>query len=241
MNCHEEKIRVAMVDDHPVVREGLRAFLQLASDIEIVHEFEDGETAVRMLQDSQLSVDVVIMDLKMPGPCDGIAAIRQLHALRPALRLLALTSFSDSEAAIAALSAGAIGYLQKDVPPDLLLGSIRQAAAGRMVMEQSAWAAANAINEVSPAVPPTQTADVMSSSDKQDQPAITTLADPLTERERDVLEELARGLSNKEIGINLGISEKTVKVHVSHILGKLNVFDRTQAVLYAVKLGLVKL
>jgi NarL family two-component system response regulator LiaR len=241
MHCQEGKIRVAVVDDHPVVREGLRAFLQLAADIEIVHEFEDGETAVRILQDSQLPVDVVIMDLKMPGPCDGIAAIRQLHAFRPSLRLLALTSFSDSEAAIAALTAGAIGYLQKDVPPDLLLGSIRQAAAGRMVMEQSAWTAAQATKKTPSPVPPAQCSDSMSTTDTRSHPAPTVLSEPLTDRERDVLQELARGLSNKEIGTELGISEKTVKVHVSHILGKLNVFDRTQAVLYAVKLGLVEL
>lgn len=229
MSQEKVHIRVAIVDDHPVVREGLRAFLELADDIEIVCELENGEAAVNVLQNPEVQVDVAIIDLKMPGPFDGIEAIRRLHHRRPELRLLALTSFQDNEAAIAVLTAGAIGYLHKDVPPDLLLGGIRQAAAGRMVMEQTAWAAAQAVKSDSTG-PATEHAAP---------PA--TLAEPLTERERDVMHAMARGLSNKEIGHDLGISEKTVKVHVSHILGKLAVLDRTQAVLLAVKLKLVEI
>lgn len=229
MNEEKVCIRVAIVDDHPVVREGLRAFLQLADDIKIVCELENGEAAVNILQNSEVQVDVAIMDLKMPGPVDGIEAIRRLHQRRPELRLLALTSFQDNEAALAALTAGAIGYLHKDVPPDLLLGGIRQAAAGRMVIEQTAWAAAQAVKGNCTGLAAEHSAP----------PA--ALVDPLTERECDVLQAMARGLSNKEIGHDLGISEKTVKVHVSHILGKLSVFDRTQAVLLAAKLRLVEI
>ncbi|GMA63915.1 response regulator [Alicyclobacillus fastidiosus] len=142
MNRH--KIRVAIVDDHPVVREGLRAFLQLADDIEVVGEAESGESAVRLLQNADTHVDVAIMDLKMPGAFDGIEAIARLRRSRPSLRILALTSFQDDETALAAVRAGAIGFLHKDVPPDLLLGGIRQAATGRMVLEANVWAAAQA-------------------------------------------------------------------------------------------------
>lgn len=222
-------IRVAIVDDHPVVREGLRAFLQMADDIEVVCELESGEAAVNVLQNPDVEVDVAIMDLKMPGRVDGIEAIRWLRQLRPGLKLLALTSFQDSEAAISALTAGAIGYLHKDVPPDLLLGGICQAAAGRMVMEQTAWAATQSHKP--------EAADSGKSEHGTDSIGI----EPLTDRERDVLLVMARGLSNKEIGSELGISEKTVKVHVSHIFGKLGVFDRTQAVLLAARRGMVQI
>lgn len=214
----EAVIHVAIVDDHPVVREGLRAFLQMADDIEIVGEADGAEAAVRLLENPEFAVDVVIMDLKMPGPYDGIEAIRRLCAARPALRMLALTSFHDDEAAAAALSAGAVGYLHKDVSPDLLLGGIRQAAAGKMVVERHTWQSS-------------QTAPQSS----------VNVRETLTERELDVLKAMAQGLSNKEIGNLLGISEKTVKVHVSHILAKLDVYDRTQAVLLAARLRLVQI
>lgn len=224
------RIRVAIVDDHPIVREGLRAFLKMAEDIDVVCELDSGEAAVSVLRDEGLDVDVAVMDLKMPGAFDGVEAIRRLHQLRPPLKLLALTSFQDSETALAALTAGAIGYLHKDVPPDLLLGGIRQAAAGRMVMEQTAWVAAQARQPEGsgPATP-------------VDAPGESDLIEPLTDREQDVLRAMARGLSNKEIGRALGITEKTVKVHVSHILSKLGVFDRTQAVVLAAKTGMVEI
>ncbi len=229
MSEENTHIRIAIVDDHPVVREGLRAFLQLADDIEVVCELATGEAAVQVLQDARLAVDVVVMDLKMPGPVDGVEAIRRLRELRPSLKLLALTSFQDSESAIAALRAGAVGYLHKDVPPDLLLGGIRQAATGRMVMEQTAWAATQA-NQSEPVARVSERAVEGSAA-----------AEPLTDRELNVLQAMARGLSNKEIGGALGISEKTVKVHVSHILSKLGVFDRTQAVVLAAKRGMVEI
>ncbi|WDL99120.1 response regulator [Alicyclobacillus sp. ALC3] len=230
MSEENTRIRVAIVDDHPVVREGLRAFLQLAGDITVVCELDTGEAAVQVLQDTHLAVDVVVMDLKMPGPVDGVEAIRRLRNLRPGLKLLALTSFQDRETAISALAAGAVGYLHKDVPPDLLLGGIRQAAAGRMVMEQTAWAATQASQ-------PERLPRVHSEQAVGDSAA----AEPLTDREHDVLQAMAHGLSNKEIGGTLGISEKTVKVHVSHILSKLGVLDRTQAVLLAAKRGMVEI
>lgn len=215
-------IRVAIVDDHPVVLEGLRAFLQLAEDIDIVGEANSGEEAVQLAISTD--VDVILMDLVMPGQFDGIEAIRQIRRLCPQVKLLALTSFQQDETALAAISAGAIGYLHKDVPPDLLLGGIRQAATGRMVIEANVWAAANEAKE-------------RSDQTQAGQPVV----EPLTLREREVLSALAKGQSNKEIGATLGITEKTVKVHVSHILAKCNVYDRTQAALWAVKAGLVEL
>ncbi|MFD1673737.1 response regulator [Alicyclobacillus fodiniaquatilis] len=227
----ETTIRVAIVDDHPVVREGLRAFLQLAEDIEIVWEAENGDHAVAMAERAQ--TDIVIMDLVMPGACDGVEAIRRIHGQRPDVRILALTSFQQEQAALDALSAGAIGYLHKDVSPDLLLGGIRQAAAGHMVIEENIWAAAQKAEYARGEA--TLPMDVASEQSKQ------THVESLTQRERQVLAAMAEGHSNKEIGAKLGISEKTVKVHVSHIIAKLNVFDRTQAVLVAVKLGLVDL
>ncbi|MFB5190568.1 response regulator [Alicyclobacillus fastidiosus] len=248
MNRH--KIRVAIVDDHPVVREGLRAFLQLADDIEVVGEAECGESAVRLLGNPHTPVDVAIMDLKMPGAFDGTEAIVQLRRLQPGLRILALTSFQDNETALAAVSAGAIGFLHKDVPPDLLLGGIRQAATGRMVLEANVWAAAQArrvhaegarASGLSRQPAMESTAQTDGEGGIVDATGSNGKGESLTEREREVLQAMARGLSNKEIGALLGISEKTVKVHVSHILGKLDVLDRTQAVLLAAKLRLVSL
>lgn len=231
------KIRVAMVDDHPVVLEGLRAFLQLADDILIVGEAHSGQEAIELA--TSTNVDVVIMDLVMPGHIDGIEAIRQIRLMRPAIQLLALTSFQQDESALAAISAGAIGYLHKDVSPDLLLGGIRQAATGRMVMEANVWAAANdPKKQLSGGAARNEDAET-----KRDSPmnGLRMLTEPLTERELEVLREMATGLSNKEIGLQLGITEKTVKVHVSHILAKCNVFDRTQAVVFAIKTGMVEL
>jgi NarL family two-component system response regulator LiaR len=195
----------------------------MADDLEVVGEADSGERAIQLFRDPAFAVDVVIMDLKMPGPCDGVEAIRTLTSLRPSLRILALTSFDDDASAAAALAAGAVGYLQKDVAPDILLGGIRQATAGKMVLERHVWNSTQRVR---------QTADQASPG---------RLREALTDRELDVLRAMARGLSNKEIAAALGISEKTVKVHVSHILGKMEVLDRTQAVLLAAKLRLVKI
>lgn len=221
-------IRVAVVDDHPVVREGLRAFLQLARDIEIVAEAENGLAAVALIQSETL--DVVLMDLVMPGDLDGVAATRAILNACPDVRVIALTSFQDTERMMNALDAGAISYLQKDVNPDDLLYAIRQAALGRTVLEPAALQALRTARTTTDqtersALQPDRRGDV----------------EPLTQREQEVLEALAKGMSNKEIAGALGITEKTVKVHVSHILAKFGVYDRTQAILAASRFGFVTL
>jgi two-component system, NarL family, response regulator LiaR len=212
------KISVAIVDDHPVVREGLRAFLQLAGDIEIVAEASSGVEAVSLVK--EVAVDLVMMDLMMPGEFGGVEAIRRIHEEHPEIKLLALTSFQEEQIGLDALAAGAVGFLYKDVEPDLLLSGIRQAVAGIMVLEADVWTA---------------------SQSGRRSPSAAEPAEPLTNREREVLREMGSGRSNKEIAAQLCISEKTVKVHVSHILGKLCVYDRTQAVLEAARLGMVDL
>ena len=228
------KIRVAIVDDHPVVREGLRAFLQLSPEIEIVGEANDGPQAVSLNQSQD--IDVLLMDLQMPGAYDGVEAIRLIMAERSQTRIIVLTSFQDADRMLDALAAGAIGYLQKDVQPDDLLGAIRQAANGRSVLEPQAFALLqrHPLKRDGPVGAVTLDEHSHPKSD-------ISYIEPLTGREQQVLEALAKGMSNKEIAAVLFITEKTVKVHVSHILAKLCVYDRTQAILAAARLGLVHL
>jgi len=222
MTPRNAKIRVGLVDDHPVVREGLRSFLQLAEDIEVVAEAGSGREAIEVAQ--TIAVDVLLMDLVMQGELDGITATRQISREHPDIRILALTSFQDTPRMMSVIEAGAISYLQKDVSPDHLLNAIRQTAAGRTVLEPSALVELRRTSS---------TPDFKADSIR--------LLEPLTQREQEVLHALSNGLSNKEIASKLGIAEKTVKVHVSHILAKLGVYDRTQALLAAAKLGLVHL
>jgi NarL family two-component system response regulator LiaR len=207
------RIRVLIVDDHAVVRRGLRAFLDLQSDVEVVGEAADGATAEEMA--ANLSPDVVLMDLVMPGT-DGIATIRRLREARGKTTVLVLTSFLDDVHVFAALQAGAAGYLLKDVQPDELVRAIRQVHQGESALHPKV--AARLVQHTA-------------------QPA--SFAD-FTPRERDVLRLLAEGFANKEIARRLSLSEKTVKTHVSNILQKLGVADRTQAALLAVRRGLVQ-
>lgn len=248
MTQRNAKIRVGLVDDHPVVREGLRSFLQLAEDIEVVAEAGSGREAIEVVQ--TIAIDVLLMDLVMEGEHDGITATRQISRAHPEIRILALTSFQDATRMMSVIEAGAISYLQKDVSPDHLLSAIRQTAAGRTVLEPSALlelrrTAITTTSESTPAPTPTPTPRSTSASAPTSTLAnradLLRLVEPLTQREQEVLHALANGLSNKEIAAKLGIAEKTVKVHVSHILGKLGVYDRTQALLAAAKLGLVHL
>ena len=207
-------IRVLLVDDHSVVRQGLRMFLSLDPDLDIVGEAANGAEAVRLAHDYQ--PDVVLMDLLMPV-MDGITAITQLRRELPDIEIVALTSVLEDTAVIGAIRAGAIGYLLKDTEAEELRKAIKAAAAGQVQL--SPKVAARLMREVQ--VP--------------DSP------ESLTERETEVLRLLARGCSNKEIAHTLSIGEKTVKTHVSNILSKLNVPSRTQAALYAVRIGLVSL
>jgi NarL family two-component system response regulator LiaR len=207
-------IRVLIADDHAVVRQGLRAFLELQDEIEVVAEAADGEEALDAVQ--RLAPDVVLMDLVMPR-LDGIEAIRRLRERAPAARVIVLTSFGD-ERVLPAIRAGAAGYLLKDVQPPELVRAIRAVHGGESLL--------------APAV----TATVMEQLAREAGGRAPGAS--LTEREREVLALIARGLSNKRIARELGVAEKTVKAHVGNILGKLDLADRTQAALYAVREGL---
>jgi DNA-binding NarL/FixJ family response regulator len=212
-----DAIRVLLVDDHAVVREGLRNFLALQDGLEIVGEASDGNEAIE--QAERLEPDVILMDLVMPG-LDGIGAMRQLRARSPSSRVIVLTSFLEDERVLPAIQAGAAGYLLKNVEPAELARAIRAAHAGEAIIDPTA--AARLVHAIADEARP-----------RIEEP------ERLTRRERDVLELIARGRSNKRIALELGISEKTVKTHVGHLLAKLGVSDRTQAALMAVEEGLV--
>ncbi len=206
-------IRLLIVDDHSVVREGLRAFLRLQAGIEVVGEAASADDAVSVAATS--SPDVVLLDLVMPEG-DGIGAIRRLLEVAPGVRVLVLTSFADDAQIFAAIAAGAAGYLLKDVDPQALADGIRDVHAGR------------------PALHASVAARLMRRSGS---PRPTS--DHLTPRERDVLRLVVEGLANKQIAQRLGIGEKTIKTHVSRLLAKLGVTDRTQAAVLAIREGLV--
>jgi DNA-binding NarL/FixJ family response regulator len=212
-----DAIRVLLVDDHAVVREGLRNFLALQDGLEIVGEASDGAEAIEQAQ--RLEPDVILMDLVMPG-LDGIGAMRQLRVRSPGSRVIVLTSFLEDERVLPAIQAGAAGYLLKNVAPAELARAIRAAHAGEAIIDPTA--AARLVHAIADDARP-----------RIEEP------ERLTRRERDVLELIARGQSNKRIALELGISEKTVKTHVGHVLAKLGVTDRTQAALLAVQEGLV--
>ena len=205
--------RVLIADDHGVVRQGLRMFLGADPELEIVGEARDGAEALRLTR--QLRPDVVLMDLLMPV-MDGIKATAAIRREAPDTEVVALTSVLEDEAVIDAMRAGAIGYLLKDTDAHELRRAIKAAAAGQVQL--SPQAAARLLREV-------RTPE--------------KIEEPLTERETEVLRLLAQGKSNKEIARALHIAEQTVKTHVSHILDKLGVPSRTQAALYAIRIGLV--
>jgi DNA-binding NarL/FixJ family response regulator len=207
-------IRILLVDDHAVVRQGLKMFLGLDPDLEVVGEAENGEEALRLTR--ELQPDVVLMDLLMPV-MDGITAIASIRRDFPDTEVIALTSVLEDEAVMKAMRAGAIGYLLKDTHAEELRWAIKAAAAGQVQL--SPQAAARLMREVRAPESP----------------------EKLTERETDVLRLLALGRANKEIALELNIGEKTVKTHVSSILRKLDVPSRTQAALYAVRIGLVSM
>ncbi len=207
-------VRVLITDDHSVVRQGLRMFLSLDPELEVVGEAANGEEALRMARD--LSPDVVLMDLVMPV-MDGISATGAIRSELPDVEVIALTSVLEDASVTGAVKAGAIGYLMKDTEAEELGRAIKAAAEGRVYLAPEA--AARLMREVrTPESPET-----------------------LTERETEVLQLLARGKANKQIATSLYVTEKTVKAHVSSILAKLGVQSRTQAALYAVRAGLVSI
>ncbi|MEU5859708.1 MULTISPECIES: response regulator transcription factor [unclassified Nonomuraea] len=206
-------IRVLIADDHPVVRQGLRTFLDLQDDITVVGEAADGAQAVELA--GELAPDVLLLDLKMPV-LDGLGALERLTG--SATRVVVLTSVSDRSDVGPAMRAGASGFLYKDVDPSALVQAVRAVHNGQVLLApEAAEAMLSAPAAASAAAPG---------------PA------PLTEREREVLALIAAGRSNREIARSLAVAEKTVKTHVSNVLMKLGVQDRTQAALYAVRHGL---
>jgi len=212
------KIRILVVDDHIVVRKGLMAILETEPGIEVVGEAGDGKEAVEKA--CSLLPDVVLMDLVMPG-MDGIEATRQIKQRVPQVQVLVLTSFSTNDKVIPSLSAGATGYLLKDATPVDLVKAIEQVAQGDGALH------------------PAVTRYVLGQI--KNMPEETTVEEELTEREKEVLQYMAQGYSNAEIARLLVVSNATVHTHVSRILSKLNVSSRTQAVLYALKRGIVSL
>jgi DNA-binding NarL/FixJ family response regulator len=205
-------IRVLLVDDHAVVRMGLRAFFDMLDDIEVVGEASDGSEGVAMTR--RLKPDVVLMDLLMPN-MDGITAIGRIKAEMPETEIVTMTSFIEEEKVTAALEAGASGYVLKDAEAEEVATAIRAAFAGEVHLD--------------PAV-----ARLLAQRMRQKKSPADALVEPLTDREREVLGLLAHGMSNKEIAAKLFITERTARTYVSNILGKLGLASRTQAALWAV-------
>jgi len=211
----EDGIRILVVDDHPVVRQGLRAFLDTRDGMTVVGEAGDGEAAVAEV--ARLRPDVILMDLLMPG-MDGLTAIGHIRSADPGARILVLTSFSSADQVVPAVRAGAAGYLLKDAAPEEVEAAVRAVHRGE--------------SRLDPQVTATVMAEVAQPAAGPDQAALATL----TPREREVLGLLARGLTNAQLARELVLSEKTVKTHVSSILAKLRLSDRTQAALFAARI-----
>ena len=211
-------IRVLVVDDHAIIRKGMRAVLDLVPDIELVGEAENGKQAVKM--DLELRPDVILMDLMMPE-MDGIACIREVKSKRPEARILVLTNFAGEDMIFPAIKAGAMGYHLKDSSPEALVEAIRQVHHGESSLH------------------PLIAKKVLEELHAPSQQRLSN--EPLTPRELEVLRLIAQGHENKEIAEHLVVSEATVRTHVSNILGKLHLASRTQAALYAIKEGLASL
>ncbi|MCI3923793.1 response regulator transcription factor [Paenibacillus sp. TRM 82003] len=230
------RINVLLVDDHAIVRQGLSYFLGMQPDLRLVGEAANGVEAVERARG--LKPDVILMDLFMPEK-NGIEATRDIRSEFPDVKILMLTSFSDQDHVLSAVKAGANGYLLKDADPESIVGSIRGAFAGLPQLHPTA--AERLMSHVAGADRREDAAAASAPSANASAGASHAGPDALTAREQDILAHIARGLSNKEIAAACGIAEKTVKTHVSHLLAKLNVADRTQAALYAVKHGMVEL
>ncbi len=214
-----EEIKVVIADDHQLVRDGLRSFIELEKGIEIVGEAADGIEAIKLTKD--LCPDVLLLDLRMPG-ADGITVCREVKEVDPNVKVVILTTFDDNEDIVEALDAGASSYILKDVSPDRLVKDIRTVVNGQRVFH--------------PAIA-SKIADRLVASNRSNQKPY----EALSVREIEILQLLAKGYKNKEIAKALWIGESTVKTHVSHILQKLEQEDRTKAVIFAIQQGLIKL
>lgn len=212
------KIRVFHADDHAIVREGVRALLSTEPDMELIGEADNGETAVEKIK--ALRPDVALLDLKMPYKT-GLEVIAEVKAKLPEVRILVITSFADDDNVFPAIKAGALGYLLKDSSPEDLLHAIRDVYAGQSSLHPIiAHKVIQELNKPS-SLPPT--------------------SDPLTERELEILKLIAQGLTNQQMADKLVVSERTVRTHVSNILSKLHLANRTQAALFALREGYAQL
>ncbi len=215
MTNADKTIRILIVDDHTIVRKGIRALLAETSDIQVAGEANNGLEAIKLSK--QLKPDVILMDIMMPN-MDGIEATRQITANQPEVRVLVLTSFVGDDKVFPAIKAGAQGYLLKDSDPAELIRSIHR------------------VNQGEPSLPPTIARKIM--KEIRDDHAEKPTPEPLTAREMQVLRLLAEGLSNEDIAAQLGISEVTVRTHISHLLAKLHLANRVRATLYALREGI---
>lgn len=211
-----DKISIILVDDHSIVRRGLSSFLGAFDDLDVIGDVASGEEMITLLE--QQLPDIVIMDLHMPGGMDGIEAIRHVCALAPQAHIVVLTSYANDARVVAALRAGAIGYVRKEADPEILLDAIRAAAHGQSLLD--------------PEIARVILSELTHTSKHNPQ---------LTQRELEVLHQLAQGRTNQEIAEVLVVSDETVKRHVGNILTKLQLAHRTQAVIYAFKSGLISL
>ena len=214
----KQTIQVLVVDDHAIIRKGIRAVLELVPDISLVGEAENGAQAVEL--EKKVNPDVILMELMMPE-MDGIAAIKEIKKRQPSARILVLTNFAGEEMIFPAIKAGAVGYHLKDSSPEALIEAIRQVNQG--------------VASLHPSIAK-KVLDELNSSGRQ-----KLSDDPLTQRELEVLRRIAQGHENRDIAEQLVISEATVRTHVSNILGKLHLASRTQAALYALREGLASL
>ena len=211
-----ESIRLVLVDDHRVVRRGLRSYLEAFPDVIVVGEASSGEEALEKIE--AWLPDVVIMDLLMSGGIDGIEATRRIRSITPHTQVVVLTAYTDDARVVGALRAGAIGYVRKEADPEVLLAAVRAAARGQSMLDPA-----------------------MAGSVLQDLVSSVKVRDDLTEREMEVLRLLAHGRTNREIAEELVVGAETVKTHVGNILAKLHLAHRTQAVIHALKQGLITL
>lgn len=211
-----DTIRLVLVDDHRVVRRGLRSFLEAFPDVTVVGEASSGEEVLKKIEG--WLPDVVIMDLLMPGGIDGIETTRRIRSITPHTQVVVLTAYTDDARVVGALRAGAIGYVRKDAEPEILLSAVRAAARGQSLL--------------APAIAGSVLQELVSSAE---------IKDELTDREMEVLRLLARGRTNREIAKELVVGAETVKTHVGNILAKLHLAHRTQVVIHALKQGLISL